>query len=155
MKKKKLKKLKRDLMPNKLKKAKKDLEKISHDYIRRRDSRRSEIIAGNCFDCGKWVEGSDAQCGHWIPSGSGGAILRYHPQNMNLQASGCNCGYNQEMVKIRYTQAMYQKYDEKRCTELVALKNRTIKADILFYLKMIELYEAGNEEAIITYLESL
>lgn len=142
-------------MPARIKKAKKELVELSHTFIRRRDSRRSDIIAGNCFDCGKWVEGRDFQCGHWIPDSVGGALLRYHPMNMHGQASGCNCGYNQEMVKIRYTQAMCRLYGESRCNELVGLKNRTIKADILFYLKMIELYKNGNEEEIINYLESI
>lgn len=150
-----MRKLKRDTMPARLKKAKKDLEKLSHDFIRRRDSIDEFVIGGKCFDCGKLTIGREFQCGHWIPSGSGGAILRYHPQNMHGQASSCNCGYNQEFVKINYTRAMSQKYGEKRCTELLALKNRTIKADILFYLKLIELYTQADEKKIIAYLESL
>lgn len=151
-----MKKLKRDTMPARLKKAKKDLEKISHDYIRTRDGHNDGYgFGGKCFDCGKEAVGQNFQCGHWIPSGSGGAILRYHPHNMHGQASGCNCGYNQEMVKINYTRAMTQKYGEKRCSELLALKNRVIKADIIFYSKMIELYEKGIEQDIVDYLESL
>lgn len=149
------KKLKRDLMENRVKKAKKDLEILSHTFVRQRDSKVVFGIGGYCFDCGKYVEGRDFQCGHWIPSGSGGAILRFHPHNMHGQASGCNCGYNQEMVKINYTRAMTQKYGEKRCSELLALKNKVIKADIIFYLKMIELYEKGIEKDIVDYLESL
>ena len=144
-------------MENRVKKAKRDLEKISHDFIRTRDSVQFGLpnIGGYCFDCGKLTTGQNFQAGHWIPSGSGGALLRYHPQNIHGQASGCNCGYNQEMVKINYTRAMTQKYGEKRCSELLGLKNRTIKADILFYLKMIELYTSGDENAIVAFLESI
>jgi len=151
-----MKKLKRDLMPNKVKKAKKDLEILSHNYIRRRDSVDENVIGGFCFDCGKADLGQNFQCGHWIPSGSGGATLRYHPQNMHGQSSGCNCGYNQEMVKINYTRAMTALYGEKRCTELLALKNRTVKADIIFYQKLISLYtSAKDEQEIIDFLEKV
>lgn len=146
-------------MPNRVKKAIKDLTQLSHDYVRRRDSTAQNLsngeIGGLCFDCGKHSMGRDFQCGHWIPNSIGGALLRYHPHNMHGQNSGCNCGYQQEMVKIRYTLAMEAKYGKERVAGLVALKNRTIKADILFYLKMIDLYTVGDEQAIVDYLESL
>ena len=144
---------KSELMPARVKRAKKELTELSHTFIRKRDSTNDYQIGGNCFDCSKYAEGRDFQCGHWIPDSVGGAILRYHPQNMHGQASCCNCGYNQEMVKIRYTQAMNQKYGEKRVLELIALKNRTVKADIIFYTDLIELYKEGNQEKIIAYLE--
>lgn len=149
------KKLKRDLMPARMKKAKKELTELSHNFIRRRDSREGALgFLGNCFDCGRIADGQNFQCGHWIPDSVGGATLRYHPQNMHGQASACNVGWQQEMVKIRYTGAMYQKYGEKRCNELLQLKNRIIKADIIWYERMIELYKEGNEEKIIAFLES-
>ena len=168
-------KLKKDLMPNRIKRAKKELTKLSHDFIRHRDSTKvmftgfetlpefpvpfpyepkiENILGGNCFDCGKVTSGQNFQCGHWIPDSVGGALLRYHPENMHGQASSCNCGYQQEFVKINYTRAMYQKYGEKRCNELLALKNRSIKADIIWYEKMIELYQQGDEKAIVDFLE--
>lgn len=148
-------KLKRDLMPNRVKKAKKDLEIISHNFVRRRDSKDKDFIGGYCFDCGKYVSGRDFQCGHWQPSGSCGAILRYHPHNMQGQASGCNCGYQQEQVKIRFTLKMIDKYGKERVDKLMQLRNKTIKADIIFYEKMIELYTAGDENAIVEYLENM
>jgi hypothetical protein len=132
-----------------------ELTKLSHDYIRRRDSIDSSTIGGHCFDCGRIVHGSNFQCGHFIPDASGGALLRYHPQNMHGQSSGCNMAYSQERVKPYYTLAMIKKYGQKRVEELMALKNRTIKADEIFYSKMIELYKEGNEKKIIKYLESL
>jgi hypothetical protein len=146
---------KKVLMPVRVKKAKKLLEKLSHDFVRRRDSLNQEEIKGYCFDCGKLVERQQAQAGHWQPSGSCGALLRYHPHNMHLQAGGCNCGYQQEQVKIRYTMAMIKKYGQAHTEFLLSLKNRTIKADIIFYEKMIELYEKGAEEDIVYYLNNL
>ena len=35
------------------------------------------------------------------------------------------------------------------------IKNKSIKADSIFYEKMIELYEKGDEEAIVNYLERI
>lgn len=148
-------KLKRDLMKNRVKKAIKDLKLISHTFIRQRDSINDFEIKGYCFDCSKLGEGKDFQAGHFIPDSVGGALLRYHPYNMHGQHSGCNCYFNQEMVKINYTRAMGQKYGEQCLNRLIGLKNRSIKADILFYLKMIELYKEGDEKKIVKYLEEL
>ena len=148
-------KLKRDLMENRVKRAKKELEEVSHTYIRKRDSKNDYEIAGNCFDCGMWAEGQQFQAGHFEPSGSCGAVLRYHPHNMHGQRGGCNVGYVQERVKINYTLAMIKKYGQKRVDELRRLKQKIIKADIIFYEKMIELYKAGDEEAIVNYLEDV
>jgi hypothetical protein len=59
----------------------------------------------------------------------------------------------QEKVKVDYTLAMIARYGQKRVEELRALKNRLIKADILFYSKLLELYKAGDEEMIVDFLE--
>lgn len=149
------KKLKRDLATNKLKKAKKDLEKISHDYIRRRDSINDYEIKGHCIDCGSLAEGQQFQCGHWQPSGSSGALLRFHPHNMHGQKGGCNTAWQQEKVKIDYTLVMIQRYGADYVAHLRVLKNKTIKADIIFYTTLIELYKEGDEFKIVEYLESL
>lgn len=151
-----MKKLKRDTMPARLKKAKKDLEKISHDYIRTRDGHNDGYgFGGKCFDCGKEAVGQNFQCGHWIPSGSGGAILRYHPHNMHGQKGGCNSKFQQEKVKINYTMKMIDKYGKEYVDKLRFMKNKNIQADIIFYTTMIELYKKGIEQDIVDYLESL
>lgn len=147
-------KLKRDLMPARVKRAKKQLKKISHDFIRNRDSVNDYEFAGNCFDCGKYTEGSQFQCGHWEPDSTGGATLRYHPHNMHGQSGSCNCYFRQEQVKINYTMAMIKKYGHDRVNELLLLRNKSIKADIFFYEKMIDLYKSGVEEDIVSYLEN-
>ncbi len=142
-------------MPARLKKAKKDLELISHTYIRKRDSINDIEIAGYCFDCGRYAEGQQFQCGHFEPSGSSGALLRYHPQNMNGQRGACNVGYVQERVKIDYTIAMIRRYGQERVNKIRQLKHKTIKADIIFYETLIDLYKQGDEQKIIDYLESV
>lgn len=142
-------------MQKDIKKLKKELEKISHDFIRKRDSINDFEIGGLCFDCGKLCYGQQFQAGHFEPSGSCGAILRYHPHNMHGQSGGCNCGYRQEQVKINYTMSMIRKYGKKYVDKLRLLKNKTIKADVIFYQTMIDLYKVGDEKKIIKYLESL
>lgn len=142
-------------MRNAKQKLEDELEKISHDYIRIRDSKDKHFIGGNCFDCSNWAEGRHFQAGHFVPSGSCGALLRYHPHNMHGQASGCNMKVQQEQVKIRYTFAMIKKYGLKYVDKLRQMKNKSIKADTIFLSKMIELYKKGDEKLIVKYLESL
>ena len=138
-----------------LAKLKKTLVEVSHTYIRERDSFSKEHIGGHCFDCGKITYGQQFQCGHWIPDGAGGALLRYHPHNMHGQSGGCNMAYSQERVKIDYTFAMIKKYGKREVEQLRQLRNKTIQADTVFFETLIKLYTKGRERAIVKYLESL
>lgn len=135
-------------MPARVKRAKKELEIISHNHVRRRDSIREDKIAGYCFDCGEYAEGQQFQCGHFEPSGSSGAILRYHPHNMQGQAGKCNVGYVQEKVKINYTLKMIDKYGREYVDHLKQLKNKSIKADIIFYETMVDLYKQETNQKL-------
>jgi len=145
---------KRDLMPARVKRAKAKLELVSHTFIRKRDSIDKDTIAGYCFDCGEYAEGQYFQTGHWERDSTGGARLRYHPHNMHGQSGGCNMKERQEVVKIAYTLRMIDKYGREYVDKLRMLKNKSIKADIIFYEKMIELYEKGDEKAIVDFLNN-
>lgn len=138
-----------------VKAAKRKLEELSHAFVRRRDSTVDEGYGGKCFDCKNVVYGQHFQAGHFEPSGSCGARLRYHPHNMHGQASGCNMKLQQEKVKIAYTIAMIDKYGREYVDKLRAYKNKTIDADIIFYETMVDLYRKGDEDLIVEYLESL
>lgn len=143
-------------MPARVKKAKKDLEKLSHDFVRSRDSLNSPVISGYCCTCGKFCEGGDFQAGHYEPDSTGGALLRYHPRNMHGQGGYC-CNINrhgQQKMANAYTFFMIKKYGIEYVESLRRLKQKSIKADIIFYERMIELYKDGNEENIVKYLES-
>lgn len=137
-----------------LKKVISKLTKISHDYIRYRDSKNKDEIGGYCFDCGTFATGQNFQAGHFIPDSVGGALLRYHPHNMHGQTSGCNMKVSQERVKINYTLAMQKKYGNNYVEHLLRMKQKTVKADIIFYNKLIELYERGVENDIVEFLEN-
>jgi hypothetical protein len=149
-------KKKRDLMPARVKRAKATLEKISHDFVRGRDSdehnKHASTFGGKCVDCGIYDEGQYFQAGHFEASGSCGALLRYHPHNMHGQRAGCNLKYRQEQVKINYTMVMIAKYGKDYVDLLRSLKNKSIKADIIFYETLINLYKQGNEEEIVDFL---
>lgn len=145
------------------KKAKKELTTLSHTFIRKRDSKDPSFIGGNCFTCGKWCEGSDFQAGHFEPDATGGALLRYHPTNMNGQGGYC-CNINrhgQQRIALEYYARMVKKHGLARVEKLRALKHwkdkigMPFKADLPFYLKMIELYREGDEKKIVKYLEGL
>lgn len=147
------KKVKKKKLPT-IKKLKKDLETISHTFIRKRDGINGEI-RGYCFDCGDYAEAQQFQAGHWEPSGSSGALLRYHPHNMHGQAGKCNMLRSQERVKIEYTMKMLSLYTREYIDHLRQLKQKIVKADRYFYTTMIELYREGNEAKIVEFLESL
>ena len=106
-----------------------------------------------CFTCDKPIEKSNCQLGHFIPSSVGGAILRYHPNNLRLQCyyDNINLGGNGSEFYKRLLAQEGQGFIDN----LFRLKNRSIKADIIFYKKMIDLYEKGDEKEIVEFLNSL
>lgn len=137
------------------------LTKLSHDFVRNRDSVHGNgTFAGYCFDCNNWCEGQQFQAGHWIADSVGGMLLRYHPHNMHGQSGGCNMKYSQERVKINYTFKMIDKYGKEYVDHLRSLQHKKdaigmpLRADSIFYDKMIELYTKGEESKIVAYLDS-
>jgi hypothetical protein len=147
-----MKKRKKKKTPTEIAKA--ELYILSHTFIRNRDSVNPHEIGGQCFDCGHLCFGQNFQAGHFIAD-SKGAITRYHPANIHGQFSGCNMKVQQEHVKINYTLKMEDKYGRDYVMKLKQMSEKSIKADIIFYTRLIELYTAGDENAIVLYLESL
>lgn len=125
---------------------KKKLWKIVASRIKERD--------GNiCFTSGKYVEGANAHCGHMFPSGSCGAVLRYHPKNLHCQSyfENINMGGNGAVYALNFI----EKYGKKEMTRMLKLKNSSIKADTHFYNTMIEMYKNNTLEEIEEYLNGL
>lgn len=133
--------------------AKKKLYEVSHAHVRARDSKDG---FGRCIDCKKKVGIKWLQCGHFIPDQSGHILLRYHPHNMHGQFSGCNLRFAQERVKINYTLVMIDRYGREYVDSLLAMVDvgRAMKVDLSFYEEMIKLYEEGDEDNIINYLNT-
>ena len=91
-----------------------------------------------CFTCGRKVEGSNRQLGHCIPSSIGGALLRYHLDNLRWQCYNCNinCGGNGALYALNLTKEI----GVKRIGEMVLLKRKITKADRYFYETKIAEY---------------
>lgn len=114
------------------KKAKEKLWNLCKKIIRKRD----ENI---CIPCGRICEGSGQHTGHFIPSSTCGAYLRYDLRN--LHSSCYNCNINLGGNGAMFYKALAIKYSEAFVEKIFLDKNIIIKADILFYEKKIKEYE--------------
>lgn len=124
---------------------KKKLWKIVATKIKERDK-------NICFTSGVLVIGVNAHCGHMFPSGSCGAVLRYHPKNLHCQSynENINLGGNGAVYALKFI----KKYGQKEMNNLLKLKQKTIKADIIFYNKLIDMYTNNSLKEIETFLNS-
>lgn len=106
-----------------------------------------------CFTSYKKVEGSNAHCGHMFPSGACGALLRYHPKNLHCQSynENINLGGNGVVYGLKFVEI----YGQKEMSNLIRLKNSSIKADVWFYQNLIDLYSNNSLEEIEEYLNNL
>lgn len=93
-----------------------------------------------CFTCGKsGLEGSNWHTGHFIPSASGGILLRYHLDNLFCQCYHCNVNLGGNGA-VFYRNLVAQKGQDYVDT-LFKIKNQSAKADILFYENKIQEYK--------------
>lgn len=118
------------------KKTPKQLKKRLWELCRAVTDKRYPPI---CYTCGRKIEGSNKQLGHFIPSGACGALLRFNLDNLRWQCYNCNinCG---GMGAEFYKRLVVEK-GQDFVDELFRLKNQSVKADELFYLKLIKEYE--------------
>lgn len=105
-----------------------------------------------CFTSGVQVSGSNAHCGHGIPDSVSGARLRYHPKNLHCQSMRENIHLGGNGGE--YYRRQVEKYGQETVDLLYQLKNKTMKADEIYYLKLIELYTSGTWEEIEEFLET-
>lgn len=101
------------------------LWEICKFIVRKRD--------GNiCVICGKTgLEGSGWHTGHFIPSSTCGAFLRYNLRN--LHSSCYNCNINLGGNGAMFLLALEKKYGRDFVDKILQDKNITTKADIIFY----------------------
>jgi 5-methylcytosine-specific restriction endonuclease McrA len=93
-----------------------------------------------CYTCGRTgLEGSNWHTGHFVPSSTCGASLRYDLRNLRPQCYHCNvnCGGQGAIFYKRMVEREGQEYVDKIFQD----KEKTVKADILFYLRLIKEYE--------------
>lgn len=92
-----------------------------------------------CFTCGKPISGSNRQLGHFIPRSVGGALLRYHLDNLRWQCyyDNINLGGNGS----EFYRRLVQEIGTERVDALFKLKTQTVKADKQFYQTLIDEYQ--------------
>lgn len=131
------------------------LKEKAHDFVKRRDSIQGETRKGYCITCGELAEGGNFQAGHFEPSSTCGALLRYHPHNIHGQC-GFKCNINkhgQQKMGVEYTMKMIEKYGADYVRRLRSMKNVSIEAKHWFYETLIKLYNEGDEAKIVKYLD--
>jgi hypothetical protein len=108
------------------------LWEICKQLVRKRD--------GNvCVICKKDnISGANQHTGHFIPSASCGAFLRYDLRNLHSSCYHCNInlGGNGAM----FYRELVLKYGQDFVDRLFIDKNKIIKADSLFYEQKIKEY---------------
>lgn len=122
------------------------LWELCKNIVRKRD--------GNiCVICGKTgLEGSSWHTGHFIPSSTCGAFLRYDLRN--LHSSCYNCNINLGGNGAMFYKALVEKYSQEFVDNIFRDKNITIKADVLFYEQKISNYQGlqdWNEDKLFNY----
>lgn len=94
----------------------------------------------DCFTCGRRIdEPFKAQTGHFIPSSTCGAYLRYDLRNLRIQDYFCNInlGGNGAEYYKKLVETCGQDYVDK----LFLDKQKVIHADTQWYLNKIEEYK--------------
>lgn len=124
---------------------KKTLWKLVSEFIRERDFYL-------CRTCGRHGAGSQIHAGHFIPNASGGALLRYHPENIYAQCYHCNINLGGDGAN--YYRILELQYGQDLIKKLFNLKLHSIQADRYFYDSLINLYKNRNQEEIVKFLES-
>lgn len=94
----------------------------------------------NCYTCDRLLdEPSKAQTGHFIPSSTGGALLRYNLNNLRIQCYNCNI--NQGGAGAEYYRRLLQNENQEYVDNLFFLRHQTVKADIHWYTLKLEEYK--------------
>lgn len=115
------------------KKLKEELWELCKKIVRARD--------GNvCIICGKSnLEGSGWHTGHFLPSSTCGAYLRYDLRN--LHSSCYNCNINLGGNGAMFYKILVSKFGQDFVDRLFVDKQKIIKADEIFYNSKINEYE--------------
>lgn len=94
----------------------------------------------NCFTCGRLIdEPSKAQTGHFIPSSTCGAYLRYDLRNLRIQDYFCNINLGGN--GSAFYKALVEENGQDFVDQLFRDKHATIKADSWWYQGKIDEYK--------------
>ena len=94
----------------------------------------------NCFTCDRVIdEPAKAQTGHFLPSSTCGAFLRYDLRNLRIQCYNCNI--NQGGAGAEFYRRLVQEKGQEYVDQLFRDKHNNIKADIIWAEKLLEEYK--------------
>lgn len=94
----------------------------------------------DCFTCGKHIDiPAKAQTGHFIPSSTCGAYLRYDLRNLRVQCYNCNI--NGGGQGAMYYKNLVEEKGKKYVDKIFQDKNISIKADWVWFEAKISEYE--------------
>ncbi len=95
----------------------------------------------NCFTCERVIdEPAKAQTGHFLPSSTCGAFLRYDLRNLRIQCYNCNI--NQGGAGAEYYRKLLEENGQEYVDQLFKDKHISIKADSWWYQEKINEYKA-------------
>lgn len=119
-----------------IKKLQDKLWKVTREAVLARDKQNGKHY---CYTCGRPVEGSNRQVGHFIPKAACSAELKYNLDNLRVQCYHCNInlGGNQSEFYRRLEQDCGKDYVDN----LFKLKHSLVKADEQWYENKIKEYE--------------
>jgi hypothetical protein len=100
-----------------------------------------------CYTCGaKNLEGSNWHTGHFIPSATCGAFLRYNIDNLRPQCFRCNMRLSGNVVE--YYRAMVRDNGQEFVDQLFRDKNRNTRAHLPWLNEMVDNHTKVLEELI-------
>jgi DNA-directed RNA polymerase subunit N (RpoN/RPB10) len=91
-----------------------------------------------CFTCGRPIEGSNKQLGHFIPNSVGGALLRYNLDNLRFQCYYCNINLGGNGSE--FYRKLVEEKGQQFVDDLFKLKHQTTNAND-HYIKLLEEYK--------------
>ncbi len=93
----------------------------------------------NCYTCERIIDTpAKAQTGHFIPSSTCGAFLRHDLRNLRVQDYYCNINLGGNGAT--FYKKMVEDEGQEYVDQLFQDKNKSIKADSIFYQKRIDEY---------------
>lgn len=115
-----------------VKKLKVKLWKLCREIIIQR-------YGNTCFTCGNYCDGSNRHVGHFIPSSTCGALLRYDLRNLRIQCYRCNIHGGGEGAT--YYKNLVEEKGQDYVDQIFKDKHKTVKADWVWFEEKISEYE--------------
>lgn len=105
-----------------------------------RQTYQNEDYTWNCYTCDRIIdEPSKAHTGHFLPSSTCGAYLRYDLRNLRVQCYKCNINGGGQGAEF-YRRMVIEK-GKKYVDQLFIDKNKSIKADEIWYQGLLDKYK--------------